>query len=179
MLILRDVLGWPAADTAAALDVTVDAANAALKRARATLREHLPRRRSDWTSADPTPDEAAVLRRYLQATQSSDMAALAALLAEDARQTMPPEPTVFRGRDAMIAAWTPLTTGADAWGEWRALPTWANRQPGAANYLRAPGEELFRPFNLDLLRIDGGLIVEVTTFPPSVFPGLGLPASLP
>lgn len=112
----------------------------------------------------------------MEATARSDIATLAALLAHDARQTMPPAPTVFLGRAAMLEAWTPLT---DDWGEWQALPTRANRQPGAANYLRAPGEALFRPFNLELLRIEGGLILEVTSFPPSVFPGFGLPASLP
>ncbi|HYH32340.1 MAG TPA: RNA polymerase subunit sigma-70 [Pseudonocardia sp.] len=179
VLILRDVLGWPAADTASALDMTVDAANSALKRARASLGGHLPRHRSQWRpAADASAEERAVLQRYLAATAASDMAALAALLAEDARQTMPPEPTAFVGRDAVLAAWSSIAEGDTSWGEWHARPTGVNRQPAVANYLRRPGQARFHAFNLDALRIEGGLIVEVTTFAPSTFPGLGLPATL-
>jgi RNA polymerase sigma-70 factor (ECF subfamily) len=68
VLILRDVLGWPAAETATTLQVSVAAVKSALQRARATLRDHLPRRRDDWTAdAHPTDQERAVLRRYIAA----------------------------------------------------------------------------------------------------------------
>ncbi len=70
VLILRDVLGWPARQTADLLEGSVASVNSAVQRARATLREHLPERRLDWaSSAEPTEQERAVLRRYMDAVQ--------------------------------------------------------------------------------------------------------------
>jgi RNA polymerase sigma-70 factor (ECF subfamily) len=68
VLILRDVLGWPAAEAAMLLDGSVASVKSALARARSTVREHLPERRDDWApSTDPTPDERALLQRYIDA----------------------------------------------------------------------------------------------------------------
>ena len=63
-------------------------------------------------------------------------------------------------------------------GEWRLVPTRANRQPAAATYLRQPGETEFRAFKLDVLRCEDGGIAEITTFDASLFEQLGLPATL-
>jgi hypothetical protein len=63
-------------------------------------------------------------------------------------------------------------------GEWRLVPTRANRQPTAATYLRAPGDTEFRAFKFDVLRIEDGLIAEITTFEATLFPAFGLPATL-
>jgi RNA polymerase sigma-70 factor (ECF subfamily) len=63
-------------------------------------------------------------------------------------------------------------------GQWRVLPTSANRMPAAAGYLRRPGEGTFRAFKLDVMRIDNGLIAEITTFPAGLFPAFGLPPEL-
>jgi RNA polymerase sigma-70 factor (TIGR02960 family) len=90
-LILCDVLGWPAKETAAALDGSAASVNSALQRARATLRDHLPARRQDWTpSTAPTADELVVLRGYMSAVERADIAAVAELLAQEVRATMPP-----------------------------------------------------------------------------------------
>jgi RNA polymerase sigma-70 factor (ECF subfamily) len=188
VLLLRDVLGWRAAATADLLDVSVAAANSALQRARATLRTHLPERRSEWSA--PTDDERALLKRYLARSEDNDIDGLVALLAEHARHTMPPQPDVTEGRAAIRAAWTPVLVGPQAWGEWRCLPVEVNRQVAMAAYLR-PARELvlpdglragpgryFEPCTLDVLRIDDGLITEVTTFGPEVFGPLGLPERL-
>ncbi|MFI9812219.1 RNA polymerase subunit sigma-70 [Saccharothrix variisporea] len=177
VLVLRDVLGWPAAETAALLEDTVPAVNSALQRARVTLRKHLPERRAEW-SADPSAQEKAVVRRFVEATENGDMAALAAVLREDAVWTMPPQPEWHRGRDELIGMWTPIMVGPEAFGEWRAVETWANRQPAVANYVKRPGSEVFEPVALDVLRVEDGLVTQVLTFGPAVFERFGLPATL-
>jgi hypothetical protein len=63
-------------------------------------------------------------------------------------------------------------------GEWRTLATAANRQPAVANCLRRRGEPTYHAFNLDVLRVRGGLVTEVTSFGPDLFPTFGVPSSL-
>jgi len=177
-LILRDVLGWSAKETAALLDTTVSAANSLLQRARATLKD-VPDHRSEGVS--PTAEERAVVRRYLDAHDRRDFAALALLLSEDARLTMPPTPTWFEGRDAitsLFASWLdPLSPGYV--GEVRRVPIRANGQPGSAGYLRQPGDSAYRPLGLELLRIREGKVAELTLFVTAeLFPAFDLPATL-
>lgn len=182
VLILRDVLGWPAKQTAALLDGSVASVNSALQRARATLREHLPERRLDWAAAtEPNQHERAVLRRYLAAMERADLAAVAALLAEDVRATMPPYPMWHLGRATVIAAltasWNPDLPGYV--GRFRMLPTAANRQPAAAAYVRGRGDSSYHPFALGIIRIEGDRIAELTAFHDAgLFPAFGLPPSL-
>ncbi|MEU4403132.1 sigma-70 family RNA polymerase sigma factor [Streptosporangium sp. NPDC023963] len=181
-LILSDVLGWPAKQTASLLEGSVASVNSALQRARATLREHLPERRLDWApSAEPTERERAVLRRYMDAMERADLAAVADLLAEDVRAEMPPWPMWFRGRDAVVA------TLAESWdagspdyvGRFRMLPVRANRQPAAAAYVRRPGEPVHSAFGIGVLRIEDDRIAEVVAFHDlSLFPAFALPTTL-
>ncbi|MGC5011177.1 RNA polymerase subunit sigma-70 [Streptosporangium sp. DT93] len=179
VLILRDVLGWPAPETATLLEVSVAAVKSALQRARATMREHLPARRLDWApSTDPTAEERAALRRYIDAVEQADPAVLASVLRADAWQTMPPAPIWILGGNAIVEAWRDAMVGPDAWGDWRVLPTRANRQPAAAAYLRRPGESGYHGSWLGVLRVEDGLVTEITTFGPELFPAFGLPASL-
>jgi RNA polymerase sigma-70 factor (ECF subfamily) len=63
-------------------------------------------------------------------------------------------------------------------GEWRLVATMANRMPAAACFMRRPGDQLFRAFKLDVLRIEGELVVEATTFGPDLFSAFGLPETL-
>jgi RNA polymerase sigma-70 factor (ECF subfamily) len=182
VLILRDVLGWPAKQTADLLDGSVASVNSALQRARATLREHLPERRLDWAaSSEPTERERAVLRRYLAAMERADLAAVAELLAEDVRATMPPYPMWHLGRDTVMAAvaasWNPDLPGYV--GRFRMLPIAANRQPAAAAYVRTRADFSYRPFGISVLRIEGDRIAEVTAFHDlTLFPAFGLPPAL-
>ena len=175
VLVYRDVLGASASETAAALEISVASANSALQRARATLRDHLPRQRGDWArGAQPSGDEQALLRRYLDAHERSDVAALRALLREDARLTMPPIPTWFDGRDAIVAA---AAQGFDpSFGELRSVAVGANLQPAVAHYHRAPGETEFRPLVIDVLTVEDGAIAEIASFVlPELFEAFGLP----
>ena len=178
VLILRDVLGWSAKDAAALLETTVTSANSLVQRARATLRQRLGERRTEWrTGSDPTAEERELLRRYIEAHERADVDALAALLQEHARLTMPPHPTWFEGRAAILVA---SRQGFDpAFGDLRSVPARANRQPGVAHYLRPPGQTQFAALAIDVLRIEDGRIVEITSFADSgFFAAFGLPSLL-
>jgi RNA polymerase sigma-70 factor (ECF subfamily) len=179
-LILRDVLGWSAKETAAILETTAAAVNSALQRARTTLRQQLPRRRDDWAANDPTEQERAILERFMDAFERADTAAVAELLREDARANMPPYPMWHDGRETIIAGIAMAFDSASPYflGDWRAVPTGANLQPAAGFYVRPPGEAGFRAFTLDVLTIEDGRITALTAFAPDLFPAFGLPATL-
>jgi RNA polymerase sigma-70 factor (TIGR02960 family) len=174
-VILRDVLGWSAAETAAVLEISVPAANSALQRARASLDEKAPAR--DVAAAEPTEEERALLAGFIDAHERGDAAASLALVREDIRVTMPPNPWLFEGRDA-IAGLLETAFGPDSPGDWRLVPTRANRMPTAASYFRARGDTEYRAFKFDVLRIEGGAIAEITTFDEHLFPAFGLPPTL-
>jgi RNA polymerase sigma-70 factor (TIGR02960 family) len=177
VLILRDVLGWSAAETAAMLEISVAAANSALQRARATLQEQPAARRLESSASATSDEEQALLRAYIATHEHGDPDTALALVREDIRVTMPPQAMRYDGRDA-IAPLLRQAIGPDAIGAWRLLPTRANRQHAAASYLRAPGDTAYRAFKLDILRTAGGRIAEITTFGPSLFPEFGLPPEL-
>jgi RNA polymerase sigma-70 factor, ECF subfamily len=164
VLILRDVLGWSARETATIVDTTVIAANSALQRARETLRQHLPERRTDWARSD-TPDtvERWLLDRYMAAWDRTDADGLAALLAEDARLAMPPTPAWYQGREAIRAflASNPLAPTAPRHIH---VPTRANRQPAFALFLADEGDAPPRPLGISVLRLADGLIAEIDVF---------------
>ncbi|HEV3356305.1 MAG TPA: RNA polymerase subunit sigma-70 [Pseudonocardiaceae bacterium] len=181
VLIMRDVLGWPAADTARQLDMTVASVNSALQRARPALREWLPAQRSDWTRPSLTSaDERDILQRYMSAAAAMDVDAMADLLSAEAKLTMPPNPMWFVGRDAILNFVRPTFDPASPmyFGRWRHLPTSANGQPSVAGYVQRPGTTVYRAQLLDVLRIENGLIAEITTFEPHVLPAFGLPLKL-
>jgi RNA polymerase sigma-70 factor (ECF subfamily) len=179
VLILRDVVGWSAKETASVLDTSVASANSALQRARATLQERLPARRAEWTR-DPTPseEERELLRRYIEAHERADTDAFAELLSRDASFSMPPQPTWVVGRDDIMRFLLDNGFGSPELGELRLVPVRANRQPGAANYVRKPGDTEFRAMALDVLRFEEGRLVEMTAFPPELFPAFGLAPTL-
>src|SRR6476646_2293001 len=173
-LIARDVLGWPASETATLLETSVAAANSALQRARATMQAHLPARRTDWSAGEPSEAERALVASFIDAHERGDAALAISISAQDLRITMPPYPSLYEGLDVI----GPLLERALSEGDWRLLPTVANRMPTAASYLRAPGDTIHRPFKFDVLRVVDGLIAEITTFGPALFPQFGLPPTL-
>jgi RNA polymerase sigma-70 factor (TIGR02960 family) len=173
-LIARDVLGWPAIETASLLETSVAAANSALQRARATMQEHLPARRSEWSAGEPSAEERALLDQFIDAHERGDAALAVSIASQDLRITMPPAPYLFEGLDTIA----PLLRSALSEGEWRLLPTFANRMPTAASYLRQEGDTKFRAFKFDVLRIEHGRIAEITTFGPALFAAFGLPPTI-
>jgi len=179
VLILRDVVGWSAKQTAEALDLTVAAANSALQRARATLADHALERDAAGTETwEPTEEEQRLLAGFIDAHTRGDYAASLALMHEDIRVTMPPLPMVYDGRstiDPLLEA----AFGEEAMGEWRLVPAWANRMPAALSYLRRPGDSEYRAFKLDVMRVEDGKIREITTFDARLIEAFGLPEILP
>jgi RNA polymerase sigma-70 factor, ECF subfamily len=178
-LVLRDVLGWSAADSAALLEINVAALNSALQRARSTMRKHLPEHRSDWSPASETTDaEQTLTQRFMEAHERADIPAIASLLRQDVRLVMPPIAAWFDGRDA---ATTAMSVGFDTLvgHEIRTLRSSANRQPVVVFYTRPPGEPVFTALNVMLLRIEGGQVVDITGFDPrEVLPAFDLPITL-
>jgi len=178
VLIMRDVLDWPASQVAEVLEIGVAAVNSALQRARATLREHLPpARREEWATPEASEEERRVLEGFIDTHERGDLDAALALISDDIRVTMPPEPLLFEGAEA-IRGLMVQAFDREELGEWRLLPTRANRQPAAASYLRAPGETEFFPYKLDVLRVRDGRIAEITTFHGRLFEHFGLPPKL-
>ncbi|WP_406126468.1 sigma-70 family RNA polymerase sigma factor [Streptomyces sp. NBC_00989] len=181
VLVLRDVLGLTAVETGEALDMTVASVNSALQRARPTLRDRLPGRRADWTTAEPTEHQRTVVKRYMAAAESLDLSEVAALLSEDVTLTMPPNPFWFTGRDALVE-FLSVSLDADSpmfLGHWRHLPARANGQLAAGGYVRRPGTTVYRAQVLDVLRFDADdRIAEITSFEPHLFPAFGLPLRL-
>ena len=178
VLALNAGLGWTAAETAAALETTPAAVNSALQRARAVLRDRLPQDRSDWTATPLSAAEQDTLHRFIDAHERGDAAAAKAMMCADIIATMPPNPAVYRGREAMEPL-LDIAFGPHGMGEWRLLPTAANRLPAAASYLRRPGDTRFRAFKLDVLRVRGDQVAETTTFGSALFGAFGLPEVLP
>ena len=176
-LILRDVVDLPAAEVAGLLDMSVPAVNSALQRARTTLREQWPDGRLDWApAAEPDSGQRRLLQRYIAAHEQADPEALIAMLRHDVRLAISPQVGEWNGEQEVGDA---LRGGMTSLGQWRLLPIMANGQPGAAGYLRRPGETAFLPFVLAVLRLEHGQLTDIAAFEqPSMFTAFGLPASL-
>ncbi|MEV4348738.1 RNA polymerase subunit sigma-70 [Actinoplanes sp. NPDC049596] len=176
VLILREVLGWPAKDVAELLGDSVNSVNSALQRARAGLREHLPAERQDWTGGDEDAGTRELVRRYTEASVATDVERLATMVRDDIRTSMPPTPGLHEGRDAVVRYW--IESGFQGMTGLRAVPTSANRQPALAYYHWREAEGAYLPLTIDVLRITGGAIADITTFHSDRFPSFGLPGRL-
>jgi RNA polymerase sigma-70 factor (ECF subfamily) len=177
VLILRDVAGFPAAEVAGLLGLSVPAANSALQRARTALRDQWPDGRVSWApAAEPDAGQRDLLQRYIAAHEQADPAALIAMLRQDVRLAISPQVGEWNGQQDVGDA---LRGGMNSLGQWRMLPIRANGQPAAAGYLRRPGETAFSPFVLAVLRLEDGRLADIAAFEqPAMFAAFGLPASL-
>jgi RNA polymerase sigma-70 factor, ECF subfamily len=152
--------------------------NSALQRARAALKRHLPERRLEWAPGrDPGEGERALLERYLNATEEADAEAFVEMMREDARFSMPPEPGLWVGRRTIVESWSEALD-IEAFGHVRGVITRANMQPAVACYRRPPGESVYGPMALDVVRVEEGQVAEIVTFPPHLFQAFGLPRKL-
>ncbi|MCF3169930.1 sigma-70 family RNA polymerase sigma factor [Streptomyces violaceoruber] len=176
VLILREVLAWKAAEVAELLETSVASVNSALQRARATLTETEGRA---GDVADPLDEEQQkLLERYVKAFEGYDMAALTALLHEDAVMTMPPFDLWLRGTGDITGFMT--TMGAACAGS-RLVPVAANGSPAFAHYKPAEDGAGFVPWAVQVIDVRDGAITGMHCFldVPRWFPLFGLPDRLP
>jgi RNA polymerase sigma-70 factor (ECF subfamily) len=179
VLILRDVLGFSARETAEALETTPVSVDSALQRAHKAIEERVPAQTQQATlRALGDTDLREIVKRFADAWERNDVDAVVAMLAHDARMTMPPWPSWYSGRDAVatfLRSW-PLS----ARKRWQLLPTSANGQPAAAGYLWDEQTTAFRAEAIIVLTFRAARIKEITAFRSAdLFPLFGLPEQLP
>jgi RNA polymerase sigma-70 factor (ECF subfamily) len=177
VLILREVLGFTAAEVATALATTVPSVNSALQRARRTIESRLPEQSQQATLRALGDDRVrAIVGGYTDAWERGDVDAVVALLSEDAILAMPPTPAWYRGRDAIAAFYrrVPLSGAL----RWRHVVTSANGQPAVGCYAWDAERGAFLPLVLDVLTLQDARIREITAFlSPERFADFGLPAA--
>ena len=178
-LVLRDVLGYRAAETAAILGCTVDAANNLLKRARATIAGELPPGGRDQAPLPGSAREQQITTRFADAFEHGDVQAVVALLTDDAWLAMPPLPFEYQGRDT-IGHFYEAVVFRYGTRRSRLIPTRANGQPAFGRYLRDPHTPVAHAHGLIVLTLAGDRISTITAFTDnSVLLRFGLPRTLP
>jgi RNA polymerase sigma-70 factor, ECF subfamily len=177
VLVLRDVLGFRAAEVAEMLETTEPSVNSLLRRARAAFESRLPAAGRERAPLPNSKLERDIVGRFADAVEAGDIDAVVALLTDDAWLAMPPEPHEYQGRGAIgvflrdreVRRGVPL----------RLVATRANRQPAFACYLPIPDTGIARPYALFVLALQGDEISAITWFADSsVFPRFGLPRIL-
>jgi RNA polymerase sigma-70 factor (TIGR02960 family) len=177
-VLLCDVMGWSPRETSELLETSLPATNSALQRARAKLAERRPAGGTEvgatTAAGNLDPRERELVQALIDIHEGADAERAATLLAEDVRVTMPPNPWLYEGREAVLTL-LEFGTGYNGPGEWWLVPTAANRQPATASYLRDWDDTVFRAFKLDVFDIRDGLVAEITTFGSGLFEAFGLP----
>jgi RNA polymerase sigma-70 factor (ECF subfamily) len=168
VLILRDVLGFPAAEVAGMLDATLPAVNSALKRARAGLRA------VDHHRAAPAAEDALV-GRFVRAYESADVPALVALFTDDVFLSMPPMPLEYQGRELVARFFDVLLVPARRYS---LVPTRANGMPAFGAYVTGPEGDRHAT-GLFVVAVGGDGIRAMTRFETGDFGWFGLPLSMP
>ena len=162
-LILREVLGFSAAEVAEALDTSVASVNSALQRARKTVDEKLPAQSQQATLRELGDERLReIVERYIDALGSDDVDAVVELLADDAAWSMPPLASWFRGLED-VSGFLARGPMSGEW-RWRRLATTANGQPAVAAYTWDESQRCYLPFALDVITFEGDRIKEVTAF---------------
>ena len=177
VLILRDVLGFPASEAAGILDGTEESVTSALKRARAALQY---RRAQPPGREPPPPDSAAereLIARLTRAYDVGDVDGIVALLADDVRLRMPPVPLEYQGREVADRFLTAVALRQRR--TYRLVATRANGQPAFGAYVRDPLTGVAHANGLLVLTLAGERISVMTRFDNSVLPRFGLPRTLP
>lgn len=175
VLILRDVLAWPAAEVAELLDMSVVAVKSALQRARARLGEVAPS--AEHVTGLTEPEHRELLDQYIAAFQNADAGALERLLRKDATLEAPPLRNWYAGIRLCMPYMATHVLGSP--GHWRMLPTSANGQPAVAAYYRG-ADGSYQPYGIVVLTVTAGGISRITSFGDAgLVTAFGFPDSLP
>jgi RNA polymerase sigma-70 factor (ECF subfamily) len=178
VLVLRDVLGFRAAEVANMLESSEVSVNSALQRARAALQTRLPADR-ERAPLPRSPRERELVGRFADAFESDDIERVVALLTDDACATMPPEPLEYQGSTA-IATFLQHRVDARGGRGIRLVPTRANTQPAFGHYIQDAHAPIARASGLLVLTLEGDRIAAITRFGDGgVLPHFGLPRTLP
>ncbi len=178
VLVLRDVLGYRAAEVADMLDTTEASVHSLLRRARSAFTSRLPASGRERALLPGSRHERETVDLFADAVQAGDTERVVALLTDDAWLTMPPEPYEYQG-PAAIGAFLHDRAGRRG-APLRLIPTRANRQPAFGCYLRPAHAEIARPYGMLVLTIDGARVSAITWFmDTSLFARFGLPRALP
>jgi RNA polymerase sigma-70 factor (TIGR02960 family) len=176
VLVLRDVLGFRAAEVAETLDTTEASVNSLLRRARAAFESRLPASGRDRAPLPNSQLERDIVGRFAEAIETGDTDGVVALLTDDAWLTMPPEPYEYQGHSTIGAFLRDRTSRR---GTPRLVPTRANGQPAFGCYFPSPQTEIARPAAMLVLTLEADRISAITWFgDSSVFPHFGLPRIL-
>ena len=177
VLMLRDVLGYRAAEVADMLETSEASVNSLLRRARAAFESRLPAAGRERAPLPNSRRERDIVGRFAETVESGDIDGMVALLTDDAWLTMPPLPHAYQGRDAIGA----FLRGAEErrGAPMRLIPTRANSQPAFGCYLAASEGGAARAFSLFVLTLEGDQISAITWFADSSILGqFGLPRIL-
>ena len=176
VLILRDVLDFPASEVAAMLETTEQSVTSLLKRARSTVSRELPPADEDPPAPPNSPAERELIARMVEALEAADVDGIVALMTEDAWLRMPPVPLEYQGRQLISEFYA--TVAFRQGRRYRIVQTRANGQPALAIYLRDPVNGLARAFGLLVLTLTGGRVSALTHFDNTAMPAFGLPRTL-
>jgi RNA polymerase sigma-70 factor (TIGR02960 family) len=173
VLILRDVLGFSAAEVAEQLDTSTAAVNSALQRARRVIESTTPTQQTVLRDLGGDATDA-IVTRWSEAWHGGDVDAIVGLLADDARYSMPPLREWYHGVDEIRA----FLIGGPLRSQWRLLPTTANGQLAFGTYLWDDATASYAPGGLDVLTIQSGRVAAVTAFLSADFTRFGMPARI-
>ena len=173
VLILREVLGFSAAEVAGQLGTSTASVNSALQRARKAIDSAAPTQQAVLRDLGDAA-VADLVTRWTDAWQAGDVDAIVAMLAADARYSMPPLPQWYRGQDEIRA----FLRDGPLQSRWRFLPTTANSQLAFGTYLWEDAAGAYVPGGLDVLTLHEGRVAEVVAFLSADFTRFGLPARL-
>jgi len=176
VLMLREVLGFSARETAEALDTTVASVNSALQRARRTVEDRMPPRSQQATLRALGDDRMrAIVEEYSDALERGDVDAVIAMLTEDATWSMPPLPEWYGGHEAIAGF---LQRGPMR-KRWRHRASHANGQLAVGCFMWDDDAGTYAAQVIDVLTMRGERIAAITAFiDASLFPRFGLPAEL-
>jgi RNA polymerase sigma-70 factor (TIGR02960 family) len=176
-VVLRDVLGFTAAEVADILDTSEGSISIAIERARSALESLLPEQGGEPAPPPGSESERELMRRFAEAFEARDLERLAAVLTDGVQLTMPPAPIAYEGHEAIgrfletRSFWSPAARV-------RLVATRANGQPAFAYYVGARDDELLRAHGLLVLTLQGDRVSAVARFGESIHSRFGLPLAL-